>query len=94
MLGPLGTAFRDGEHQNGALLQMTHRDTPPIDHRDPPLALAMVGDPLSLHPLERVTAAGSRMATGARVKSGTDQGVGLGNHRVEASAYARSAVNL
>lgn len=94
MLGPLGTAFRDGEHQNGVTPPMTQERTLPTDRPALPQPLEMAGDHLFLLPLAPVTAAGNKMRAGARAKSGTDQEVGTGEHRVEVSAYVRSAVSL
>lgn len=94
MLGPLGTAFRDGERQSGATPPMIQEHTlPTVLHALPPV-LAMVEDHLSPLQLERVTAVGNRMLVGAKVRSETDQEVEMDERPVEASGYARSAVSL
>lgn len=94
MLGPLGTAFRDGEHQSAVIPPMTQEHTLPIAPHALLPVLEMVEDHLSPLPQERVTALGNKMLAGAKVKSGTDQEVGMDERPVEASGYARSAVSL
>lgn len=93
MLGPLGTAFRDGEHQSGVIPPMTQEHTLPTDRLALPRALATAGDHLFPPPQERVTVIGSKMRIGAKVKNVTDQEVATDERLVEASAYARSAVS-
>lgn len=93
MLGPLGTASRDGEHQSGVIPPMTRGHTLLTDRHVLPQALAMAGD--HLYPLlqGQVTAVGNTMRAGARVKSETDQEDGMGERPVEANDCVRSAVS-
>lgn len=59
----------------------------------PTLPHATAGDPPSPPRPARLTAAGAKTETGARVKSGIDQEVGMDVHRAEASGRARSVVS-
>lgn len=94
MLGPLGTACRDVEHQSEVIPPMILEPTPPIDRHALPQALATEEGRPFPRQLGRATVVGNTIRTGARVKSEPDQEVAMGERLVEANACARSAVSL